>query len=112
MENAWQKFLDEIKNQDIVLYSAISNFKVSKKDEVTVQISYSSESARSEFEKVQSDFFNRFKRKVNNFKIKTEFKMDMALKKEIVTKRTIFEKFAEINPLLNDLDELMKFDFS
>lgn len=38
--------------------------------------------------------------------------MDMTIKKEIMTKRKIFEKFAEINPLLKDLDDLMKFDLT
>ena len=33
-------------------------------------------------------------------------------KKEIVTKKSIFEKYVEINPLLKDLDDLIKFDFS
>jgi DNA polymerase-3 subunit gamma/tau len=36
----------------------------------------------------------------------------VTLKKEIVTKRTIFEKFVEINPVLKDLDELLKLDLS
>lgn len=38
--------------------------------------------------------------------------MDRALKVEPLTKRRIFDKFAQINPLLKDLDDLMKFDFN
>jgi DNA polymerase-3 subunit gamma/tau len=34
------------------------------------------------------------------------------LKKEIVTKKSTFEKFVEINPILKDLDDLLKLDLS
>jgi len=96
----------------MILYSAINGFKFSKTDENTISVNYPSEAAKKEFEKIQSEFFNHFKRKVNHFKIEVEYTMDVALKKEIITKRKIFEKFAEINPLLKDLDDLMKFDLS
>ncbi|MGC4130626.1 MAG: hypothetical protein QM564_13970 [Bergeyella sp.] len=112
LQTEWNLFLEQIRKKDIVLYSAINGFRLSKKDENTVVINYPSESAKSEFEKIQGEFFNHFKRKVNHFQLVTEFRMDVALKKEIVTKRTLFEKMAEINPLLKDLDDLMKFDFT
>ena len=41
-----------------------------------------------------------------------DYKNDVSLKKEIVTKRKIFDKFAEINPVLKDLDDIFKFDFT
>jgi len=94
------------------LYSAVSGFKFSKADENTICIHYPSESARKEFDKIQGEFFNHFKRKANHYKLSFEYKTDVSLKKEIVTKRSIFEKFAEINPVLKDLDDLMKFDLS
>ncbi len=112
LDKEWKTFLIKIKQEDIVLFYAINGFKISKKDESTVHISYPSESARNEFEKVQSDFFNHFMRKVNHFKIKVEYTMDVKLKQEVITKRTLFEKMVEINPVLKDLDDLMKFDFS
>jgi DNA polymerase-3 subunit gamma/tau len=34
------------------------------------------------------------------------------MKKEVITKRKIFERFVEINPVLKDLDDLMKFDLT
>lgn len=108
----WQNFLVKLKERDIVLFSALSGFKMTKKDEDTIEICYPSETARSEFEKVRSEFFNHFKHKVNHFNIKTEFRMDVALKKEVLTKRKLFDQLAEINPLLNELNDLMKFDFS
>jgi len=77
-----------------------------------VEITYPSDSAKNEFEKVRADFFNHFMHKVNHFNIIIEYKNDVSLKKEIITKRKIFDKFAEINPVLRDLDDLFKFDFN
>ncbi len=96
----------------MVVFSAINGFRLSKWDENTVMVNFPSESAKVEFEKVRADFFNHFMHKVNHFNIKVDYTMDVALKKEIMTKRKLFEKMVEINPLLKDLDDLMKFDFS
>lgn len=112
MQLEWEKFLEEIKKRDVILYSAVNGFKFSKTSENTICIHYPSDSAKKEFDKIHGEFFNHFKRKVNNYKLAFEYKTDITLKKEIVTKRMIFEKFAEINPLLKDLDDLMKFDLS
>lgn len=108
----WTKFLEKIKKNDIVVFSAINGFKLSKTGENTVLVNYPSESAKVEFEKVRAEFFNHFMHKVNHFNIAVNYKMDVALKREIMTKRKLFDKMAEINPLLRDLDDLMKFDFS
>lgn len=108
----WQKFLKELQQNDIIIYNAISSFKLQKKGEDIVEVTYPSESAKSEFEKVRTDFFNHFMHKVNHYNIIIEYKNDVSLKKEIVTKRMIFDKFAEINPVLKDLDDLFKFDFN
>ena len=50
--------------------------------------------------------------KVNHVNIVIDYKNDVSMKKEIITKRKIFDKFAEINPVLRDLDDLFKFDFN
>ncbi|KIA90775.1 hypothetical protein OA86_00465 [Kaistella jeonii] len=112
MQNAWQIFVEELQEKDIIIYNAINSFKFQKKGEDIVEITYSSDSAKSEFEKVRSDFFNHFMHKVNHFNIVIKYKNDVSLKKEIMTKRKIFDKFAEINPVLRDLDDLFKFDFN
>lgn len=112
LHNIWSEFTENVRTEDPVIYNAISGFKFSKKDEETILINYSSETARSEFEKIQNEFFNHLKHKVNNFKIKPEFKMDVTLKKEIITKRSVFEKMAEKNPILREMDDYFKFDFS
>lgn len=108
----WQAFLGKLKERDIVLYSAINGFKLSKKDEDTIGITYPSETARAEFEKISSEFLNHFRHKVSHYSIKTDFKMDVTIKKEVLTRRKLFEKFADINPLLHTLNDIMKFDLS
>lgn len=112
LQTEWNKFLENIKNKDIIIYSAISSFQFSKKDENTITINYPSDSAKKEFEKIQDEFLNHFRHKVNHFNITIDFQMNTSLKKEIVTKRKLFEKLVEINPLLKDLDDLMKFDLT
>ncbi|MDR2207021.1 MAG: hypothetical protein LBE36_12800 [Flavobacteriaceae bacterium] len=112
LQTEWNLFLENIKTNNKVIYNAISGFKLSKTDENTISVKYPSEIAKAEFEKIQDDFFNHFKRKVNNHAISVQYEMDGNLKVEIVTKRKIFDKMLEINPLLKDLDDLMKFDFS
>ena len=112
LRTEWQKFLTELKKRDIIIYSAISSFILQKKDENTIEITYPSDSAKSEFEKVRADFFNHFMHKVSHFNIAVEYKNDVTLKKEIMTKRKIFDKFAEINPVLKELDEIFKFDLN
>lgn len=108
----WKKFLDELQQKDALIYHAVNSFKLYKKDEDIVEITYPSDSAKSEFEKIRADFFNHFMHKVNHYNIVIHYKNDVSLKKEIMTKRKIFDKFAEINPVLRDLDDLFKFDFN
>ena len=112
LQREWQIFLNELQKKDMVLFYAVNTLKIHKKDENLIHILYPSDSVKTEFEKVQGEFFNHFKRKVNNYKIEVEFSNDVTLKKEIVTKKTIFEKFVELNPVLKDLDELLKLDLS
>lgn len=112
LQKEWQLFLQEIQKRDVLMYNAINSFKLNKKGEDTVQITYPSESAKGEFDKIRSEFFNHFMHKVNHFNILVEFVLDFTMKKEIITKRKIFDKFAEINPVLKELDEHFKLDFN
>lgn len=93
-------------------YNAINGFKLVKKDENIIEVQYPSDTAKVEFDRVSGEFFNHFRRKVNNFSIEIEYKKDEKLKVEVVTKRSIFEKMIEKNPLLKDLDDLLKFDLN
>ncbi|WP_148096891.1 hypothetical protein [Chryseobacterium sp. SC28] len=83
-----------------------------KSDEHLITVKYSSSTAKAEFDKLSTEFFNHFKHKVNNFAIEVEYMTDSTIKKEMMTKKKMFEKFVKINPLLKDLDDLMKFDLT
>ncbi len=100
-----------MKKDDVAFY-AVNTLKINKSDENEIKILYPSDSAKTEFEKIREGFFNHFKRKVNNYKIEIIYKNDTSLKKEIITKRKIFDNFAKINPIIRDLDDLFKFDFN
>ncbi|MBB5333775.1 hypothetical protein [Chryseobacterium koreense] len=112
LKDSWGNFLQELREKEVIIYNAINSFQLKKLDENTVEIIYPSGSAKSEFEKIREDFFGKFMRKVNHFNIKLEFTKDVSMKKEVVTKRMIFDKFAAINPVLRDLDDLLKFDLN
>lgn len=112
LQTEWALFLKEISREDSVIYNAIKSFQLHKISENQIEVVYSSDSAKQEFERIQANFFNHFKRKVNNYKIEVVYRADVSLRREVLTKRKIFDKFAEINPALKDLEDLMKFDFS
>lgn len=112
LQREWKIFLEDLQQKNTVLFYAVNTLKIHKKDENLIHILYPSDSVKHEFEKVQAEFFNHFKRKVNNYKIQVEYSNDVSLKKEIVTKKSTFEKFVEINPILKDLDDLLKLDLS
>ncbi|WP_259131466.1 hypothetical protein [Chryseobacterium ginsenosidimutans] len=84
-----------------------------KSDENQITVKFSSDTAKVEFDKISREFFNHFKTKVHNFSIEILYQRDSEnQKQEVKTKRKIFEKFIEKNPLLKDLDDLMRFDLT
>ncbi len=112
MQTEWQNFLSDLLLKDDVVFYAVNTLKLQKLEENSIEILYPSDSARIEFEKIQAEFFNHFKRKVNNYKIAITYRNDAGLKKEILTKKMLFEKYVAINPVLKDLDDLLQFDLS
>ncbi len=112
LQATWNLFIKNLQVKDVFTYNAINGFKLVKKDENIIEVVYPSDTAKVEFDRVSGDFFNHFKRKVNNHIIEVEYRKDEKLKVEVVTKKTIFEKFVQKNPLLKDLDDLLKFDLS
>jgi len=112
LHKEWQLFLRKLQQEEVLVFNAISSFQLNKKGEDIVEVTYPSESARTEFDKVRAEFFNHFMHKVNHFNIKTEYKLDVTMKREVMTKRKIFDKFVEINPVLKELDEYFKLDFN
>ncbi len=112
LDREWEIFLKNTLKTNTFLYNAISSFKMEKSDENLVIVKYSSEFAKAEFDRVSPEFFNHLRHKVNNFKFEIDYQTDLTIKKEVMTKRKIFDKFVKINPLLKDLDDLMKFDLT
>lgn len=113
IEEFWKNYLVGLKRKDFIVYNAVCDFKMSKHDEDSIIIRYPSESAKMEFDKISPQFFSELKHKLNNFYIRAEYKIDASnMRKERVTKRSIFEKMAEKNPLLHQLNTIFKFDLN
>lgn len=113
LQKEWSAFLTMIQQEDFVIYNAIKGFRVEKLDENLIRICYPSETAKAEFDKVSIRFINTLKHKVNNFHIEISYHLDAKnMKREVETKRSRFEKMAERNPLLWELDKIFKFDFN
>ncbi|WP_294288024.1 hypothetical protein [uncultured Chryseobacterium sp.] len=113
LQAEWNLLLKQLHKKDSFVFNAIKTFKLIKSGEHQITVLFPSDSAKMEFDKVSREFFNHFKTKVHNFSIEVVYKRDVEnLKIEVMTKRKIFEKFAAKNPLLKDLDDLMKFDLT
>jgi len=108
----WKLFLDKLQNESIPKYLAIKNCILQKKNENEILVKVASEVMKEELKSIETEFLSGFKRKVNNFHVKFSYEEDQTLQKEIITKRKLFDRFAEKNPILKDLEDLMKFDFS
>ncbi|MCG2792122.1 MAG: hypothetical protein L6262_01075 [Weeksellaceae bacterium] len=112
LDTEWSIFVKDLSKSNTFAFNAINSFKLEKTDENLITVKYSSAMAKLEFDKLSREFFNHFKHKVSNFKIEIEYVTDLTIKKEVMTKRKMFEKFVQINPVLKDLDDLMKFDLT
>ncbi|WP_228448065.1 MULTISPECIES: hypothetical protein [unclassified Chryseobacterium] len=109
----WKIVLKQLQIKNNFVFNAVKTFKLEKKEENKIKVLFPSDSAKVEFDKISGEFFNHFRRKVQNYSIEVEYVRDVEnLKIEVVTKRKIYEKFIEKNPLLKDLDDLMKFDLT
>lgn len=113
LQAEWNLLLKQLQNKNVFVFNAVKGFKLKKKDENIIEVLYPSDSAKTEFDKISGEFFNHFKTKVHNYSIEIEYKRDFEnLKVEVLTKKKIYEKFIEKNPLLKDLDDLMRFDLT
>ncbi|MCQ9633609.1 hypothetical protein [Chryseobacterium sp. Bi04] len=113
LQAEWTLMLKQLQRKDGFIFNAVKTFKLVKEEENKIKVLYPSDSAKVEFDKISGEFFNHFRSKVHNHSIVIEYQRDVEnLKIEVVTKRKIFEKFIEKNPLLKDLDDLMKFDLT
>lgn len=113
LQMEWKIMLKQLQVKDNFVFNAVKTFKLEKAEEHKIRVLFPSDSAKVEFDKISGEFFNHFKRKIQNYIIEIEYVRDVEnLKIEVVTKRKMFEKFIEKNPLLKDLDDLMKFDLT
>nr|WP_315027703.1 hypothetical protein [uncultured Chryseobacterium sp.] len=113
LQMEWKIMLKQLQVKNNFVFNAVKTFKLEKTDENKIKVLFPSDSAKVEFDKISGEFFNHFRKKVQNHAIEVEYRRDVEnLKIEVVTKRKIFEKFIEKNPLLKDLDDLMKFDLT
>ncbi|MBP2617744.1 hypothetical protein [Chryseobacterium jejuense] len=113
LQAEWKIMLKQLQIKNNFVFNAVKTFKLEKIEESKIKVLYPSDSAKVEFDKISGEFFNHFRRKVQNYSIEVEYVRDVEnLKIEVVTKRKIYEKFIEKNPILKDLDDLMKFDLT
>ncbi|MFN1218872.1 hypothetical protein ACKW6Q_18045 [Chryseobacterium kwangjuense] len=113
LQMEWNLMLKQLQTKNTFIFNAVKTFKLVKAGENVIKVLYPSDSAKVEFDKIAGEFFNHFRTKVNNHAIMIDYQRDFdTLKIEVMTKRKIFEKFMERNPLLKDLDDLMKFDLT
>lgn len=113
LQAEWNLLLKQLQRKDAIIFNAIKSFKMIKSGENEITVLFPSDSAKAEFDKVSREFFNHFKTKVHNHSIQVAYKRDAEnLKVEVMTPRKKFEKFVKLNPLLKDLDDLMKFDLT
>lgn len=113
LQMEWNLMLKQLQTKNTFIFNAVKTFKLVKAGENVIRVLYPSDSAKVEFDKIAGEFFNHFRTKVHNHAIEIDYQRDFDnLKIEVMTKRKIFEKFMERNPLLKDLDDLMKFDLT
>lgn len=113
LQMEWKIMLKQLQVKNNFVFNAVKTFKLEKVEENKIKVLFPSDSAKVEFDKISGEFFNHFKRKIQNHMIEVEYVRDVEnLKIEVVTKRKLFEKMIKKNPLLKDLDDLMKFDLT
>lgn len=115
VNNEWQVFIKKLARENSVVFYAVQDFILNKTAEHEITVKYGSQSAKAEFEKVSKDFFSHFKHKYKNDRLKVVYEKNEHLLNNtstLLNKKEIFNKMLEINPLLKDLNEIMKFNFN
>lgn len=112
IDQEWNRFLEGLRNENSIIYHAISGFRIIKEGEDNITVYYSTEAAKSEFDAVHADFFNGLRTKVKNYGFAVNFQRDQTIRRELITKQKVFDKMVEKNPLIGKLNEIFKFDLS
>ena len=89
----------------------LKTIQLKKGDNHSINVHYPSDYSKSDFQKIEFDFINLLKEKTNNFSIHFNYIKDQKLVVKQETKREKFNRYVELNPLLKELDDLMRFDF-
>lgn len=106
VDAAWYRFLKSLEDT-----LTLKTLQLKKKEGYTVEIHYPSDYSRNEFHKVQPEFISLLKKSTNNYHIEIVFIKDQNLVVKQESKRDKFNRYVEINPVLKDLDDLVRFDF-
>ena len=109
LDTYWEDFLQNNQLDSVLLY-AISDFVLEKVENNIVKIKYTSESARERFSEIQAQFVSGLKQRIKNNRIVLEFELTSKTKSSYMSKASIFKEYAEINPLLKELDAVLNFD--
>ena len=109
LDTYWADFLQNNQLDSVLLY-AISDFVLEKVENNIVKIKYTSESASERFSEIQAQFVSGLKQRIKNNRIVLEFELTSKTKSSYMSKASIFKEYAEINPLLKELDAVLNFD--
>jgi DNA polymerase III, subunit gamma and tau len=109
LDTYWADFLQNNQLDSVLLY-AISDFVLEKVENNIIKIKYTSESARERFSEIQAQFVSGLKQRIKNNRIVLEFELTSKTKSSYMSKASIFKEYAEINPLLKELDTVLNFD--
>lgn len=109
LDTYWAYFLQNNQLDSVLLY-AISDFVLEKVENNIIKIKYTSESARERFSEIQAQFVSGLKQRIKNNRIVLEFELTSKTKSSYMSKASIFKEYAEINPLLKELDAVLNFD--
>lgn len=106
IDETWYRFLRKIEDS-----LTLKTIQLTKGEEHSIEVHYPSDYSKSDFQKIEYDFITLLKEKTNNYSIQVTYIKDQKLVVKKETKREKFNRFVEINPLLKELDDLMRFDF-
>jgi len=108
----WENYLNELKDQNAVLYTALNTAECSVKDKSVIFFKFPSHSIYEEFESLREVFFQRLKTFLKNYFISFDYQIQTTDKAILLTPKDIYEKMLEINPLLEKLKNDFRLDIS
>ncbi|PTT34696.1 hypothetical protein DBR28_13315, partial [Chryseobacterium sp. HMWF028] len=77
LQMEWKIMLKQLQVKDNFVFNAVKTFKLEKAEENKIKVLFPSDSAKVEFDKISGEFFNHFKRKIQNHIIEVEYVRDV-----------------------------------